>query len=351
MIQKYFPFIVLMLFVTACNNQQSEFNTDIAVPVTIQEVKTGSIQEIFTSTGTILSEYESVMKSEASGEYYVQINPRTRKKYKMGDKVSKGDLIIKIVDDEYENNVNIEGANIDLKISEMEYEKQIALYEKGGVTLREKVNGEKQLVTAKKAYDNAKIQLAKMQISAPFEGIITDIPYFSQGVRIEQGLDILKVMSYRQMVMDLMLPESQITKVFVNQKAMITNYAIPNDTLLGVLKELSPAIDVDSRTFKGRVYINNEDVKLRPGMFVKADIVVDKKDSVIVIPKDAILARANGKAVFVARNETAREQMITTGLENNDMVEVIEGLNIEDRLIIKGFETLKDRSKVKIINK
>lgn len=351
MSQKYFSFIGLILLVTSCNNQQRDFNTDIAVPVTIQEVKTGNIQEVFTSTGTILSEYESLVKSEASGEYYVQINPRTGNRYKMGDKVYKGDLIIKIVDEEYENSVNIEGAKIDLEISEMEYQKQIALYEKGGVTLREKVNGEKQFVTAKKAYENAQIQLDKMQVKAPFDGVITDMPYYSQGVKMEQGLNVLQLMSYQQMVMDIMLPESQIAKVFIQQKAMITNYSIPNDTILGVLKELSPAIDVDSRTFKGRIYMNNKEAKLRPGMFVKADIVVDKKDSVLVIPKDAILVRSNGKAVFVARNEAAREQMITTGLENNGMVEVIQGLNAEDRLIIKGFETLKDRSKVKVLNK
>ncbi|TLX78314.1 efflux RND transporter periplasmic adaptor subunit [Labilibacter sediminis] len=351
MIQKFFLIIGLVLLVSACNNQEPGFSTDISVPVTIEEVKLGSIQEVFTSTGTILSEYESVIQSEASGEYYLQINPRTRKRFKMGDKVFKGDLIIKIEDKEYENNVNIEGAEIDLEISQMEYEKQVALYEKGGVTLREKVNGQKQLVTAEKTYENAKIQLDKLEVRSPFNGVITDLPYFSQGVKINQGLDILQLMSYEQMVLDLMLPESQMLKVFVNQPAFITNYSIPNDTLSGVLKEISPAIDVDSRTFKGRIYVSNKDAKLRPGMFVKTDIVIDKKDSVVVIPKDAILVRSNGKAVFIAANETAREKMIVTGIESNGMVEVLEGLRKEERLIIKGFETLKDRSKVKVLNK
>ncbi|SMO77799.1 RND family efflux transporter, MFP subunit [Saccharicrinis carchari] len=351
MFKKYIPIAFLALLLAACNNQQNRFSTDIAIPVTIQEVKLSSIQEVFTATGTIVSEYESKLNTQSSGEYYLQTNPRTGKKYKMGDAVKQGDVVIKIEDREYENNVNINGAKIDLDISKMEFEKQTALYEKGGVTLREKVNGEKQWVSAQKNYENALLQLAKMKVVAPFDGVITNLPYFSQGVRIEQNKEVLQIMSYKEMVMDLMLPESQITKVSLNQKAWITNYSIPDDTLSGKLNQISPAIDIESRTFKGRLAIDNQEAKLRPGMFVKADIIVDKKDSVVVIPKDAILVRADGKAVFVARDETARERKITTGMENNGMIEVTKGLQPEERLIIKGFETLKDRSKIKVMNK
>ncbi len=351
MYTKYITIILLSLAFMSCDNQQNKFSADVAIPVTVEEVELDNIQEIFTATGTIMSEYESFLVSQASGEYYLQINPRTGKKYKMGDKVKRGEMIIRIEDKEYENNVNIEGAKIDLEISEMEYKKQVALYEKGGVTLREKVNGEKQWVTSKKNYENALIQLDKMKVVAPFDGIITDLPYFSQGVKIEQSKEVLQLMSYKEMIMDLMLPENQISKVSTNQKAWITNYSIPEDTLIGTLKEISPAIDIESRTFKGRLNIANPKAKLRPGMFVKADIIVDKKDSVIVIPKDVILARTDGKAVFIARDKTARERKVTTGMENNGMIEITEGLNPEERLIIKGFETLKDRSKIKVLNK
>ncbi len=351
MIKRSLTIAFVGLALWSCNDQQNNFTADVAVPVTIQEVTKDNIQEIFTATGTIMSEYETILKNEASGEYYLQINPRTGKKFKMGDRVLKGEVIIKTEDVEYENNVNIEGAKIDLDISKMEYEKQQALYEKGGVTLREKVTGEKSWVTAQKTYENALISLDKMKIKAPFDGVITDLPYFSQGVKIEQGQEVLQLMSYKEMVMDLMLPESQISHISLNQMAWITNYALPEDTLKGSLKEMSPAIDTESRTFKGRLYIQNPESKLRPGMFVKADVVVDKKDSVIVIPKDAILSRSGGKVVFVARNETARERRITTGMEQNGKVEVTEGLGLEERLIIKGFETLKDRSKIKVLNK
>ena len=85
-------------------------------------------------------------------------------------------------------------------------------------------------------------------------------------------------------------------------------------------------------------------------MFVKADIITSQKDSVIVIPKNIILSGNRGKYVFVVgRNSSADDRRISTGIENQDYIEITEGLNRNDRLIIKGFETLRDNSKVKVI--
>jgi multidrug efflux pump subunit AcrA (membrane-fusion protein) len=83
---------------------------------------------------------------------------------------------------------------------------------------------------------------------------------------------------------------------------------------------------------------------------VKTDIITAQKDSAIVIPKDIILSGNRGKYVFVVgRNSSADDRQISTGIENQDFVEVTQGLAKNDRLIIKGFETLRDNSKVKII--
>ena len=85
-------------------------------------------------------------------------------------------------------------------------------------------------------------------------------------------------------------------------------------------------------------------------MFAKADIITDMKDSTIVIPKDIIMTGGRGKYVFVVgRNSAAEDRRITTGIENQNFVEITEGLQPNERLITRGFETLRDNSKVKII--
>ena len=84
-------------------------------------------------------------------------------------------------------------------------------------------------------------------------------------------------------------------------------------------------------------------------MFVQSDIVLDHKDSVIVIPKDVIITSQRGKSVFVVEKGTAEERQVTLGYDNKDNVEITSGLKVNDRLVIKGYETLRNRSKVKII--
>ncbi len=84
-------------------------------------------------------------------------------------------------------------------------------------------------------------------------------------------------------------------------------------------------------------------------MFVKADIVTNHKDSVIVIPKSIILSRQRGKTVFIVDRGVAAERIIETGLENITSVEVTRGLTKNERVVTSGFETLSNKSKVKII--
>jgi multidrug efflux pump subunit AcrA (membrane-fusion protein) len=84
-------------------------------------------------------------------------------------------------------------------------------------------------------------------------------------------------------------------------------------------------------------------------MFVKADILINQKDSVIVIPKNIILSRQRGKTVFIVDRGIASERIIETGLENITEVEVTRGLTKNERIVTSGFETLSNKSKVKII--
>ncbi|MCX6330078.1 MAG: efflux transporter periplasmic adaptor subunit, partial [Bacteroidia bacterium] len=123
----------------------------------------------------------------------------------------------------------------------------------------------------------------------------------------------------------------------------------PDDTIIGNVTQLSPAINADTRTFKGTVSIDNQDYLLRPGMFVKADIITNHKDTVIVIPKSIVLSRQKGKTVFIVDRGVAAERIIETGLENVIDVEVVRGLAKNERVVISGFETLGNKSKVKII--
>jgi RND family efflux transporter MFP subunit len=289
------------------------------------------------------------MKSELAGIYKLQVNPATRKPFALGDAVKSRQVLIKIEDEEFVNNLQIEGKKLNLELSETNLKKQESLYDKGGVTQTELKNAAIQYVNSKYSYENAEIQLAKMAIKAPFDGVIVEMPYHTDGVKIENGQEMFKVMDYRQLLMDVKLPEKHLPEVTLDQLVQITNYNMARDTIIGRISQISPVVNADTRTFQSVLQIDNNRSLLRPGMFIKAAILSEKRDSTIVIPKETIISRQDGKVVFTVENGIATEKKITTGLENLDVIEVLSGLKVNDRLVVSGFETLRNKSKVSVI--
>ncbi len=348
----FYQFLALITFVgatAACNNQQTNTTTELAVPVSVSDIKPKSIEKVINTTGTLNATKTTVIKTEMAGKYKLLINPRTRRPFALGDVVENGQVIVQLEDAEYVNGVGLESKKLNLEITEQTMKKQQSLYEKGGVTQLDYRNSEVNYTNAKDAFEKANIQLAKMKVSAPFKGVITNLPATTNGTQIASGAEVFSLMDYSLMTVEVNLPEKYINEVAIDQLVRIMNYTLPNDTLPGSVKELSPAISTETRTFKGIVQVANPDLKLRPGMFAKADIVLARKDSVIVIPKEIIISNQRGKSVFIVDNGTAIEKRITIGYESQSEAEITSGLKKNDRLVIKGFETLKNRSKVKIV--
>jgi len=332
-----------------CRNRDQNLTADIEVPVSVEELKFKSIEEFVNTTGTAFPRGEIELKSKIPAAYFLEKNPQTGRLWKLGDKVNSGALIARLEDEEYINSVKMETNQLNLELMESELRKQESLYEKGGVTLRELKTAGINYENAKTTVTNSKLQLQKTRIVAPINGVIVDLPYYTQGTEIASGMTIAKIMDYRIMFMDVKLPEKYIPVIKPGQSVKLTNYTIPEDTIIGSITQLSPAIDSDTRTFKGTISIDNSDYLLRPGMFVRADIVTNRKDSAIVIPKTIILSRQRGKTVYVVDRGVAVERIVETGLENITDVEIIQGLAKNDRVVTSGFETLSSRSKVKII--
>ena len=348
-IHQFIALIALIGASTACNNQPANTTTELAVPVSVSDIKPKSIEKIINTTGTLNATKKTVLNTEMTGKYKLLVNPKTRRPFALGDLVENGQVIVQLEDAEYVNGIGLESKKLNLDITEQTMKKQQSLFEKGGVTQLDYRNSEVNYTNAKDAFERANLQLAKMSVRAPFKGAITDLPAITNGTQVSTGTAVVSLMDYSTMTVEVNLPEKYINEVAVEQAVRIMNYTLPNDTLTGNVKELSPAISTETRTFKGVVQVANPELKLRPGMFAKADIVLARKDSVIVIPKEIIISSQRGKSVFIVDNGTATEKRITIGYENQNEAEITSGLKKNDRLVIKGFETLKNRSKVKIV--
>lgn len=342
-------FGLLLVMLAGCRNEQSDVQPDVAVPVSVIDIKPQSIEEFIATNGTVMPTKEVDLVAEMAGKYQLQNNPRTGRPWSLGDRIHAGEIVVSIEDEEYVNSIQLKSKELNLEISKDEWEKIEVLYEKGGETLRTLKNAEQTYINAQYTLDNARLQLAKMQVKAPFTGVIVDLPYYTAGTDIAANSPVASIMEYQLLYMEFQLPEKNLTKVDVSQDVRILNYTLPDDTLWGRISMMSPAINPETRNFKGMIAINNPDLRLRPGSYVKAEIITSRKDSTIVLPKDIIVSRQRGKSVFVVEQNTAYERGIKTGLENPDQVEVLEGIQMNSRVVTEGFETLGNRSKVKII--
>jgi RND family efflux transporter MFP subunit len=341
--------ILLTIAAFSCKQPDLEIDTTIEVPVSVIEVETSGIEEYISTTGSVSPMKEVTLQSEITGAYMLKTNPATGRPYALGDRVKAGATLIKLEDEEYYNNLRIKSNEVDLEISKLEYEKQQSLYDKGGATLRELKNAEITLLNTEYEMESSRINLDKMSIKAPFAGVIVELPYYTNGNRMASNTDLVKIIDYSKLYMEANLPEKYFGSIERGFKVYITSYTSEVDTLTGIISQISPAIDPDARTFMCFVEIENPDQTLLPGMFVKADMVVNSEQDAIVIPRDIIVSRNRNQIVYVVDKGVASERIITTGLQNEDNVEVKMGLLKGESVVSAGFETLRDQSRVKIL--
>lgn len=333
---------------SSCRNQETTQGADVSVPVRVIDVVKKPIFNTLQINGTVSPAGTIELTTNAEGLYDLQKNPATGKKYKMGDRVKKGDVIIVLHNPEYELGIRIDAKKLDLESAKSEYEKQQSLYEKGGVTQRDLKSAEVSYLNANYDYQNAEIQMSKLKVIAPIDGVIVDLPYFTPDVKVASGTTAATIMNYSKLILNAEFPEKFISTVSLGQEAFVTNYNLKDDTLKAVITELSPAISEASRTFKGVMEVANPDLLMRPGMFVKAEIIVERRDSSVVIDRDLVQNKRRGKVVFVVERNTASEKRIVTGIETDTEVEIVSGLEPGEKLVVEGYEMLSNRTKVKV---
>lgn len=333
----------------SCGGDRGNSYSDTVTPVWVEEVQPRTIEEYVTTTGTAKAAKTIEVKSETNGLYVLQVNPKTGKPYRLGDIVEAGEVVVRLENRKYENEVQLESKKLRIQIAEKEWEGQKSLLEKGGATQKDVNNAETDYINAKLDLENAYITLDKMSIKSPFKGIIVNLPYYTPNVEVATGQVMLGVMDYSQMYVETQFPENTMSKLKVGQAVHITNYNIKSDTLKGTLTQISPAINEETRTFSGYIVIENPQLKLRPGMFAKADVITVRKDSVLSVPKEIVSSRRGSKIVFIVEQSAASEKVIRTGISDDKYVEVEKGLEAGNQVVIKGYEWLRDKSRVKVM--
>ena len=343
-----FPLLfLLMLMVGGCEVQTDERVIDLIVPVTVQPVARGIIESFVSTTGSLRASRSADILVEVRGNLFY-VEDVSGKKPVEGTRVDEGAHIARIESEEYVNGIRQESRQLGLENAQNNLAEKQALFDEGLAVASEVQAAKRTVADAESDITDAQIQLGKLNVYAPLSGYMTALVDTTEETIVEANTVIGQVVDYRQVITDLKIPNSQMPYIDLGQEVRVINYAFRDQTFIGAVSVLDPTLDPTTRTFRIEVTINNPGLVLRPGMFIKADIVVEQRADIIVIPKQLVLSRQNRSVVFVEEEGRAQQRNIETGLSNDLMVEVIAGLSEGERLITRNFETLRSRTQVRV---
>ncbi|MDD2890998.1 MAG: efflux RND transporter periplasmic adaptor subunit [bacterium] len=185
-------------------------------------------------------------------------------------------------------------------------------------------------------------------INAPISGIVGNLN-LDPGSMVAPGIPVAMVANINAVKVEINIPENDISYIKTGNKANIKVSSYPNDIFNGQLTKISPVLNPMSRTSQASISIINPGNKLRPGMFANVDVIIEEHTNVIVVPQKALIDNGGRKIVFVLNGEMAEMREVSIGLENNDFVEILTGINSGEQIITLGNYGLTNGAKVKII--
>jgi RND family efflux transporter MFP subunit len=241
-------------------------------------------------------------------------------------------------------------------ISKKEYE-QVAYsceltIEASSVNRGEVVKSRTGLTGAKLSVESAELEIKKKNITAPFDGTVTDIKIV-EGKNVNAGEESMTIVDYKNIKIAAEVLENEIPALKVGRKVKIDFLAIEGKIYGGLISAISPLIDSEKKT--GKVYINipNSDLKIKPGMYARIRLDAHIFGGRLLVPRAAVLERDGKRLVFVIKNGRAQWEYVRTGLENEEYIEIIPdseigilGVHEGDMVITDGHFSLAHDVKV-----
>lgn len=283
-----------------------------------------------------------------------------------GDYVTSGKLLASIDKSLYAQNVKqIEGV---LNVAEATAENDLInlertkiLFEKGLASQADFDNARTkldvsnaQVETAKANLQNSRIQLSYCDIRAPFSGYITKKllergTFVSATGAAQNTMFVLANIRKLKVMVNVLERDLPLLERVTDVNLRTDSY--PDKIFTGKFNKISQSIDPATRTMPAQVDIDNSDELLKPGMFVRVEIVLDTKTDVMKLPTECVLKHDGKQFVYVIEDFTAIKKFVETGITANNETEIISGLNEGEKVVKVGQELISDKAKVKIAEK
>ncbi len=195
--------------------------------------------------------------------------------------------------------------------------------------------------------DEVGLKFEKAPIESPMTGIVGRV-FVDKGVNVNSQTPIALVVNMDKVKIDLEVPEKYLAKISLAQEAKIKVDAYPQEDFSGEVTKISPVVDLATRSAPVEISVDNQEHRLKSGMFAKVSLVIEEHKNIPVILKEAIMGKDSDVFVFTIENNKAVLKKIKLGIRQGPYYAVKEGLQAGDLVVIMGQQRLRENAQVSI---
>jgi membrane fusion protein (multidrug efflux system) len=318
-----------------------------AATVTATEVKATPWQPRLQAVGNVQAVQGVLVNNEVAGQV-------KRILFESGDQVTAGQSLVQL--DTEVDEAALVGLKAGLDLARLQLERNQKLLRDRAVS-----QGDVDELNARVAQTLAEVRekealINKKTILAPFDGQL-GIRRVNLGQFLEAGSAIAELEALDPLYVDYALPERRLSEIQVDQPVEVRVQAYPERVFEGRIQAISPAVSRETRNIQVRALVPNPDRLLLPGMFAKVDTLLAAREDVLTLPRQAIAFNTYGDSVFVIEqggDEDADElivqrRQIKTGAVRGQEIEILEGLEVGERVVLAGQVKLRNGASVQVV--
>lgn len=308
------------------------------VPVEISQAERRPIALFFETQGTLEAENEVDLISRVAG-------PVLELRAEQGDRVRKGDLLARIDDREIRAQASV--AEVRLSEAQQSYERVRKLHEQNLISRDAYDQALAAFEAAKGEFERLTVQLEYTRIVAPFGGLVAE-RYVKLAETVQNGSQLFRLVDFDPLLVPIRVPERELPRLALGQKAQLRVEAFGDRRFDAEVLRMSPVVDPASGTVEVTLKIAGEGL-LRPGMFATVFLEMDRRSDALVVPKAALALDSLGNTIYVVSEGAAERRDLQIGFRNEDLLEVLAGVEVGEPIVVVGQDGLADGTPVEVV--
>lgn len=293
------------------------------------------LENEITVSGSLLAFEEVDLKNEVAGRVVEMNLPE-------GKFVKEGTLLVKLFDDDLQ--ANLKKSQSQLAIQEQIFKRQTELFNVSGISQNDYDQTILQVNSLKAEIEVEKTLIRKTEVLAPFDGVI-GLRNISLGAVVTPSTSLASIRAEDKLKLDFSVPEKYSSKI--KPELEVQFFVSGNNTPFSAsVMATEREIDAATRNLKVRAVVSSHSEDLIPGAFTNVVLNLGENTRALMIPTQALIPKERDKSVIVSRKGIARMVPVKTGVRKASAIEITEGLEPGDTIVISGIMFVRDGMKI-----